>query len=193
MQYSITYSSARHWYVRLMPDMSLKLTIPRKKSGDKNFENILLEKWKQLLVRYQKRNVIKIESITEDFVLIFWEKIDLANISGNTDKYLKELFILESTKFLDKYSALLWIAYHKLSVRKLKSKWGSCTHINNISLNLNLVHLDKKFLEYVVVHEISHLKEKNHSSRFWDLVNKFYPDYKEIRRELKRISFSSNK
>lgn len=189
MQYTITYSSARHWYVRLMPDMSLKLTIPRKKSGDKNFENILLEKWKQLLVRYQKRNVTKIESITEDFVLIFWEKIDLANISGNLDKYLKELFILESTKLLDKYSAFLGIAYHKLSVRKLKSKWGSCTHTNNISLNLNLVHLDKKFLEYVVVHEICHLKEKNHSVRFWDLVAIFSSDYKEIRRELKRISF----
>lgn len=189
MQYIITYSSARHWYVRLMPDMSLKLTIPRKKLGDKNFENILLEKWKQLLVRYQKRNVTKIESIIEDFVLIFWEKITLEKLPGNLDKYLKELFILESTKLLDKYSALLGIAYHKLSVRKFKSKWGSCTHTNNISLNLNLVYLDKNFLEYVVVHEISHLKEKNHSVRFWDLVNKFYPYYKEIRRELKRISF----
>jgi len=189
MQYVITYSSARHWYVRLMSDMSLKLTIPHSKSGDKNFENILLEKWKKLFIRNQKRDIKKIETITKDFVLIFWEKISIENISENLDKYLKEIFILESIKFLDKYSSFLGIAYHKLSVRKFKSKWGSCTHSNNISLNLNLVHLDKKFLEYVVIHEICHLKEKNHSNKFWDLVNKFSHDYKEIRMELKKISF----
>lgn len=189
MLYTITYSKARHWYVRLLPDMSLKLTIPNKKSGDKNFENILLEKWKQLLERYKKRNVVKIETNLEGEILLFWELVDLANISWNPDKYLKEIFILETTKLLDKYSSLLGIPYNKLSVRKLKSKWGSCTHSNNISMNLNLVHLDKKFLEYVVVHEICHLKEKNHSLRFWNLVAKFYPDYKDVRRELKRISF----
>lgn len=191
MQYIIIYSKARHWYVRLMPDMSLKLTIPHKKSGDKNFENILLEKWKQLFERYKKRNVVKIEANFEWKILIFWELIDLVDITWNPDKYLKETFILESTKLLDKYSQLLWIPYHKLSVRKLKSKWGSCTSTNNISLNLNLVHLDKKFLEYVVVHEICHLKEKNHSSKFWDLVASFSSDYKGIRKELKAISFIS--
>lgn len=188
MQYIITYSKARHWYVRLMPDMTLKLTIPHKKAGDKNFEKILLEKWEQLIEKYKKRNIIKIETITKDYVIVFWEKINFSEINWDINKYLKNIFIIESSKYLDKYSSILGINYNKLSVRKLKSKWGSCTSTNNISLNLNLVHLDKKFLEYVVVHEISHLKEKNHSKNFWNLVFSFSPYYKDIRRELKKIN-----
>ncbi|MDD4152041.1 MAG: M48 family metallopeptidase [Candidatus Gracilibacteria bacterium] len=188
MQYIITYSKARHGYVRLMSDMTLKLTIPHKKAGDKNFEKILIEKGLELIEKYKKRNIVKFETITKDYVIVFGEKINFSKINGDINKYLKEIFIIESTKYLDKYSSFLGINYNKLSVRKLKSKWGSCSHTNNISLNLNLIHLDKKFLEYVVVHEICHLKEKNHSKNFWNLVFTFYPDYKEIRKELKKIS-----
>jgi hypothetical protein len=69
----------------------------------------------------------------------------------------------------------------------LKSKWGSCSGENAIVLNLYLLHLPRIFLEYVVAHEVAHMKAKNHSPKFWQEVEKLFPKYREIRRELKKV------
>ena len=123
--------------------------------------------------------------------MIFWEKILLTTLDINidTEKYLKELLVSESKKILDVYSNKIGIPYQKLSVRYLKSKWWSCSWVNNISLNLYLIHLPKKYLEYVIIHEICHLKEKNHSKDFWKLVWLYSSNYKEIKNEMKTIVF----
>ncbi|MGE4444361.1 MAG: M48 family metallopeptidase [Candidatus Altimarinota bacterium] len=185
MDYKITYSNAKHGWVRLLPDMTLKLTIPYKKSQDKSFETILLEKGKMLIEKYKKRNVNKIETITKDYVLIFGEKVDLREISGDLESFLKQKLYYISLPILDKYSGDLGILYNKFYVKNLKTKWGSCSSIQNISLNFKLVHLPLKFLRYVIIHEVCHLKEKNHGKKFWELVGKYCEDYKEIRKELK--------
>lgn len=189
MQYEIIYSKNKHAYVRLLPDMSLKLTIPIKKSKDKELENILLEKWKLLIEKYKNRNVQKIETITDDFVMIFWEKISLNTINWDLKRHLMQKLYMESLPILEKYSSELKIPFNKLTIKDLKSKWGSCSWINNITLNLKLIHLPISFLQYVIIHEACHLKEKNHSKRFWDLVWKYFPDYKNTRKELKKVSF----
>lgn len=188
MQYQIIYSKTKHAYVRIMSDFSLKLTIPTRKSKDKELENILLEKWKKLLERYKKINTKKEEYITKDYVIIFWEKILTTDISWDINIFLKKKIYIETKEILDKYSDYLQIPYNKLSIKSLKSKWGSCSWTNNISINLKLIHLPKAFLEYVVIHEVCHLKEKNHSKKFWDLVWKYFPEYKNIRKELKSVN-----
>lgn len=189
MQYKIIYSRNKHAYVRLLPDMTLKLTIPIRKSKDKELENILLEKWKILLEKHKKRNIQKIETITDDFVIIFWEKVSLNIINWDIKKYLTQKLYNESLPILEKYSFELKIPYNKLTIKDLKSKWGSCSWTNNITLNLKLIHFPIHFLEYVIVHEACHLKEKNHWKKFWDLVWKYFPEYKIIRKELKKVSF----
>ena len=73
-----------------------------------------------------------------------------------------------------------------LRIRKMKTRWGVCntkTHV--ITLNLELIKKDTKYLDYVIIHELSHLLEGNHSSRFWSVVEENYPDYKKMRKELK--------
>jgi predicted metal-dependent hydrolase len=75
-----------------------------------------------------------------------------------------------SLPILEKYSSELKIPFNKLTIKDLKSKRGSCSGTNNITLNLKLIHLPFEFLEYVIIHEACHLKEKNHSKIFWDLV-----------------------
>lgn len=189
MQYEIIYSKTKHAYVRLLPDMTLKLTIPLRKSKDKELENILLEKWKNLLEKHKKRNIKKFETLTDDFVIIFWEKVFLKDINWDLKKYLMQKLYNESLPILEKYSSELKIPYNKLTIKDLRSKWGSCSWTNNITLNLKLIHLPINFLEYVIVHEACHLKEKNHSKRFWDLVWKYFPDYKNTRKELKWVHF----
>ena len=189
MQYEIFYSKTKHAYVRLLPDMTLKLTIPIRKSKDKKLENILLEKWKILVEKYKNKKSQKIETINDDYVLIFWEKVSLNTINWDIKKYLKEKLYNESLPILEKYSSELKIPYNKLTIKDLKSKWGSCSWTNNITLNLKLIHLPVHFLQYVIVHEACHLKEKNHSKRFWDLVWKYFPEFKIVRKELKWVSF----
>jgi predicted metal-dependent hydrolase len=70
-----------------------------------------------------------------------------------------------------------------ISYRKAKKRWGSCSPENRISFNFHLVKMPTDLIEYVVVHELSHIKYKNHSKEFWDLVGKFMNDY--IEREVK--------
>lgn len=78
------------------------------------------------------------------------------------------------------------IPYPSLRIRKMTTRWGVCnTKDKIITLNLELIKRDTKFLDYVIVHELSHLIEANHSSRFWQLVEKNAPNYKMIKQEMK--------
>jgi predicted metal-dependent hydrolase len=74
--------------------------------------------------------------------------------------------------------------FNKVSVKKLKSRWGSCSSKNNLSFNYKLMHFNTKVIDYVIVHELCHLIEMNHSKNFWLLVQKIIPDYKVCKREL---------
>ena len=101
------------------------------------------------------------------------------------NKVLKNFLYEKSIPILDKYSNLLGKNYSKLTIKDLKSKRWSCSRDQKIVLNLKLIHIPEKYLEYVIIHEVCHLKEKNHSKNFWKLVEWFLPDYKEKRKSLK--------
>ena len=73
-----------------------------------------------------------------------------------------------------------------LKIRKMKSRWGVCnTKNNNVTLNYYLYKYNKDCLDYVIVHELSHFLEGNHSKNFWKIVEKYYPNYKETRKKLR--------
>ena len=75
-----------------------------------------------------------------------------------------------------------------LWIRKMKSRWGVCnTKSHNITLNLELIKRNPIYLDYVIVHELSHLVYPNHSRSFWNLVGQNYPNYKEVRKEMKEF------
>ncbi len=75
--------------------------------------------------------------------------------------------------------------YGKVSLKYINSRWGSCSMKGNISISLRLLFAPKEVLEYVILHELCHLEEMNHSLRFWLLVAKHMPDYKIHERWLK--------
>lgn len=74
---------------------------------------------------------------------------------------------------------------NKYRVKKLKTAWGSCTSNKNITINSELMKFDREVIQYVVLHEICHLKYMNHSNEFWNMVEKYMVNYKEIRKRLK--------
>ena len=72
-----------------------------------------------------------------------------------------------------------------ISIKDVKSRWGSCSSNKNITFNVKMALLPQYLFDYVIVHELCHLKEMNHSPRFWQLVKKFIPEAEEYRKELK--------
>lgn len=75
--------------------------------------------------------------------------------------------------------------YQRISVRNQKTRWGSCSRQGNLNFNYRLIFLEKEAFDYIICHELCHLKEFNHSPKFWLLVAKVCPDYKYWRKKLK--------
>jgi predicted metal-dependent hydrolase len=73
---------------------------------------------------------------------------------------------------------------NRITIRNQKTRWGSCSKKGNMNFNYKIVLLPEKLAEYIIVHEICHLGEFNHSANFWNLVAQTIPDYKEKRKEL---------
>jgi len=78
----------------------------------------------------------------------------------------------------DEFTYLTKLFPEKISYRFAKTRWGSCSYKNNISINYMLLQFNIKAIQYVVLHELCHIKEKNHSKRFWSLVSFYMSDYK---------------
>ena len=78
------------------------------------------------------------------------------------------------------------IPYPKLVVRKMSTRWGVCNKkLEKVTLNYNLIYMDRKYLDYVIVHELSHFIHFDHSKEFWKLVSENEPNYKQIRKEMR--------
>lgn len=75
--------------------------------------------------------------------------------------------------------------YKNISIRNQKTIWGSCTRQGKLQFNYKLLRLPQRLLDYVVVHELCHLQEHNHSEKFWRLVEKVLPDHKQLRKVLR--------
>ncbi len=76
----------------------------------------------------------------------------------------------------------------KVAIRNTKSRWGSCSKQGNLNFNYKILFLPPHIADYIIVHELCHLKEFNHSADFWNLVAKVTPNHKDIRAELRKTS-----
>ena len=87
--------------------------------------------------------------------------------------------------FMPYYGPKHGIAVGRIAIRNQKSRWGSCSKKGNLNFNYKLVFLPPPVRDYVIVHEICHIKEFNHGRGFWALVGETVPEYKELRKQLK--------
>ena len=100
-----------------------------------------------------------------------------------TNKEVARAVILEKVK---RYNEIYQYSLARISIRNQKTRWGSCSKSGNLNFNYKILFLEEPLADYIVVHELCHLKELNHSKKFWTLVAEVCADYKDMKRELKR-------
>ena len=83
------------------------------------------------------------------------------------------------------FAAQVGVTYGRITIRNQKSRWGSCSARGNLNFNCKLMQAPEEILDYVIVHELCHRREMNHSRAFWAEVEKILPDYKKRRRWLR--------
>lgn len=107
---------------------------------------------------------------------------------GTHKNYLKYkyLALILVRKQIELFNSHYGFKFNKINIKNQKTRWGSCSRKGNLNFNYKIVLLPKRLADYIIVHELCHLKEFNHSQRFWNLVAQLIPDYLDIKRELKK-------
>ena len=86
---------------------------------------------------------------------------------------------------LDHYADKLGVRHNAFALTSAATRWGSCTADGKIRLNWRLLHFPLSMIDYVAAHELSHLKEMNHSPRFWETVESIFPEFRDARAQLR--------
>ena len=115
-------------------------------------------------------------------VLIFSGPIkDARCCQPKLNRWLKQKAEQHLLPLLAELSEQTGLVYHSASIRLQRGRWGSCSAKGDISLNARLLYKPYEFVRYVLIHELCHLEELNHSPRFWRLVESFVPDYHHLK------------
>lgn len=103
------------------------------------------------------------------------------------DKWYREQLARVLPELSEKYEKIVGRHASEWRFRRMKTRWGSCNiQKKRICLNIELAEMSVECLEYVIVHELTHLHEAGHNKRFWGLVDQFYPGWREVKRKMKR-------
>ena len=173
IKYKIIKKPIKHIYLRITEsgvEVSVNKFIPKK-----TIENFILKNAPHIIRKLQNR----------DYYFYLGKKY----IKNATD--VKELYIQKTPEivlpFVYDYSNKMNLHPSRVSFRFNKTRWGSCSAKNSIIFNYYLAKLPLDIIEYIVVHELAHIKHKNHQKEFWALVEEYIPDYKKRIKRLREI------
>lgn len=169
------HPQSRSLRVSIRSDGQVLLTAP-KSFSQKRAESFLLEKGEWVLERLDEIRLKREEKPKQTGPADYVRRKAAA----------RKLILAKLGQWAEFYG----IRYGRVSIRNQRSRWGSCSAERNLSFNYRLVYLTEEMIDYVVVHELCHLKEMNHSPRFWKLVAQAIPNYKNIKKELKEMGLA---
>lgn len=171
IKYNLERKKVKNINLRIKPDLSVSVSA-NKRVSMKYIDSFVLRKADFILEAIKKfKNAEKEPSVPNFSEEEFNNLIN--NEFNNTYNSFKEYNIIKPT----------------LKLRKMKSRWGSCNYVKGIiTLNTNLIYCTVEQIRYVIIHEFSHLIVHNHSEDFYNVVKKFEPDYKRIRKEMNKIN-----
>ncbi|XCP84181.1 SprT family zinc-dependent metalloprotease [Roseburia hominis] len=168
LEYELRRSARRTMSVEVREDGSVLVRAPRR-CPKRQIDRFLLEKqdWIREKVKSQRerqQRAEKVRPLSEAEAGLYKEKA-------------REIIRLRTAY----YASLMGVSFERISIRDQKTRWGSCSDKGNLNFNWRLILAPPGVLDYVVVHELSHRKEMNHSPRFWEIVEEVMPDYRKYR------------
>jgi predicted metal-dependent hydrolase len=212
--YLVRNPRARRYILRLRPDGTARVTIPRggsitegKQFAERNAPWIERQILKQTLrptrpatwhlgteiyfrgerMRLEAGNNSQTGSITFGSELV--RVVDAqGDLRAAIERHLRKLAAEELPARVLELAAAHQLSVHRVTVRNQRSRWGSCSRRGTISLNWRLVQAPRFVRDYLILHELAHLREMNHSRRFWSEVERLCPTFREAERWLKQHS-----
>ena len=216
VEYTVTKKKIKNFIIRIYPDLRIAVSVPLHASN-KDVENFIQSKkeWiettlKKIEIAKENKNNLKeniirilskkiekkiIESdlerirLTDTSIYIYSKDIDNTKIEKKLLEWKVEKLKVILDEYLEKYTRLLNTNINYYQIKKLSSAWGIYHKKENyITFNFDLIENDIECIEYVVLHELCHIFYMNHQKDFWALVEKYMPDYKIRRKNLKSFS-----
>ena len=140
--------------------------------------------------------ILSLKQSLNPYVIINGSNIEIGVLDPAKEISVRNLLLKAFKSEAQKYLPIIFyninekLAGHGLRptglvIRTMRSRWGSCTSKGKITLNSELIRLSDKYIEYVIIHELCHLRHHNHGQKYYDLLSALYPDWKEARKEMK--------
>ena len=216
VEYKITKKKIKNFIIRIYPDLRITVSVPLHASN-KDIENFIQSKkeWIEITLNKikiakenrnnLKENIVKILGkdvekkiiksdlermrLTDTSIYIYSKNINNAEINNKLFEWKFEKLKAILEEYLEKYTRLLNTNINYYQIKKISSAWGIYHKKENyITFNFDLIEKDIECIEYVVLHELCHIFYMNHQKDFWALVEKYMPDYKIRRKNLKSFS-----
>lgn len=174
MDITVIRSNRKTVAIQVNTDLTVTVRVPRYTSR-KDIERIIREKepWirkhlEQLRVQQESYEAAEIPYLTAE---------EIESLADKARKYIPERVAY--------FAEHMGVTYGRITIRNQKTRWGSCSGKGNLNFNCLLMLTPPEIIDYVVVHELCHRKEMNHSKAFWNEVEKVLPNYRECVRWLK--------
>lgn len=161
--YTLIRSNRKSVSIQVDVDCNIVVRAPLRLSQNE-IDRILLEKkkWLEKTIILQREKKKSVKEYTDDEIKLLRKKA-------------KEII----PKKVEYYSGLMQLYPTSVKINSAKKRYGSCSGTNNLNFSLYLMDKDEMFIDYVVVHELAHIKHHNHSKEFYSLIEKYMPDYKQ--------------
>lgn len=211
MKVNIVKSKRRKKTVSLKVKDKIVTVYAPSNTSDKFIHNFLSEH-KDWVNKQLSTQVTKLPIQQKTSILYFGNRVNLKFIKGTKKSYFNSLnntiyiylkgnnyknallkFLKAELKnyiinYITNYINKIEGNYKKITIKNVTSLWGSCSKANNLNFNFRLIFTPKPIINYVIAHEVAHIVHKNHSKKFWNLVENLYPNYKEAKKFINKNS-----
>lgn len=174
MQVTIIRSNRKSIAIQVNPDLTVTVRAPMR-AKMRDIKRIVLEKepWINKQIEKFQNSASNSNSLSNSI-----SDEEIRELSKQAHKYIPQR--------VEYFAPIVGVDYGRISIRNQKTRWGSCSSKGNLNFNCRLMLAPPEVIDYVVVHELCHRKEMNHSKAFWHEVEKVLPDYKQSVRWLKK-------
>lgn len=210
VEYEIKYSKRKTVAIYITSDGKVEVRCP-KRTRKSDIEEFIIQKQKWIEKKLSElSNQSKTILRAGETSLYLGDEYPIINTDGEEGFYsgafhilksegeqhvydaLKRIYIQKAKGLIPqrvhKYEEIMELCASKIGITSARTRWGSCSAKNSLNFTWKLIMADLDTIDYVVVHELAHIKEKNHSKNFWNLVGIYKPDYKDSKKKLRDLA-----